>query len=96
LSSAPGAMSATRTLGARSAITAAITSAMLAPSSPRWKPSVSASDGWVCVASRWLVRTVARETKIASPSAAPSWKEAVISDAASPALSAGTPPLAAF
>ena len=66
---------------------------MPAPSSPRWKPSVSASEGWVCAASRWLVRTVARETKTASPSAAPSWKDAVISDAASPALSAWHAPV---
>jgi len=32
---------------------------------------VSASDGWVCVASSWLVRPVASETKIAKPQRAP-------------------------
>jgi hypothetical protein len=53
----------------------------------QWKPSVSASDCGVCGASRWLVRLVASEVKIARPNAAPSSNDAVISDGVSPVLS---------
>src|SRR5919198_3938162 len=63
--------------------------------SARWKPEVSAS-GWVApAASRWWVREVAITEKIASPKAPPTHVEVLIRAAASPALSGGTPALAA-
>jgi hypothetical protein len=42
-----------------------------------------------------LVREVAMAEKIANPRAAPSWKETLINETARPALSGGTPALAA-
>src|SRR6266536_2674251 len=84
-----------RVLVARSAMRAAARRKMLPASSARWKPATSACGGAVWIASRWWVRPVASAEKIASPSAPPSCWEALSSEAASPALSGGTPALAA-
>src|ERR1700756_4052551 len=62
---------------------------------PRWKPPVSAAGDVAPWASRCVVRVVAITEKIASPSAPPTHVEVLISAAASPALSAGTPAFAA-
>ncbi len=51
--------------------------------------------GW-CAASSELVRAVASADKMARPSATPTWKEAVMSAPARPALSGGTPALPAI
>src|SRR6266511_581754 len=62
---------------------------------PRVLVARSAMRAAVWIASRWWVRPVASAEKIASPSAPPSCWEALSSEAASPALSGGTPALAA-
>ena len=82
-----------RVLMAREAISAAASRKMLPASSARWKPEVRASDAEAWAASRWRAREVAIAEKIAIPSAPPSQVDALISAAARPALSAGTPAL---
>src|ERR1700730_14305741 len=82
-------------LVARRAITASATKKTLEASSARWNPEVSASGRATWRTSRWLVREVAMAEKTANPRAAPSWKEALTKEAARPALSGGTPALAA-
>src|ERR1700730_1258127 len=79
----------------RRAIAAAATKKMLQARSARWNPEVSASGRATWRAARWLVREVAMAEEIANPRAAPSWEEAWIKEAARPALSGGTPALAA-
>src|SRR6201993_3422886 len=61
----------------------------------RWKPPVSAAWDVAPWASGCVVRVVAITEKIASPSAPPTHVDVLISAAASPALSAGTPAFAA-
>ncbi len=82
-------------LAARSAIAAAHSTKMAASSSARWNPAVSATGRAAPAASSEAVRAVATAEKIASPSAAPTWVDAVTSAPASPASDGGTPALAA-
>ena len=84
-----------RLLVARSAMTAAASRKNAQASRARWKPAVSAASRGACAASSALVRAVAMAEKIARPRAVPSCWEAFSRPAASPALSAGTPALAA-
>src|SRR5450755_774023 len=79
----------------RSATTAAASRKKQPVSNARWKPDVSAAGNDVWPASRWVVRDVAIAEKIASPSALPICCDELSSAAASPALSADTPALAA-
>ncbi len=84
-----------RVFAARSAITAAHAAMMAASSSARWNPAVSATGVAAPAASSAVVRAVATAEKIASPSPAPTWVDAVTSAPASPASDGGTPALAA-
>src|SRR5919197_5941483 len=84
-----------RVLVARSAIAPEARTQMLPISSPRWKPEVSACETGAPAESRWLVRLVETAVSTASPSAPPSCCDALRRAAARPALSAGTPALAA-
>src|SRR5271169_581965 len=81
---------------ARAAITAATTRNALQARSAAWTPPVRADGVLACAAIRWFVRPVAIAVRIARPRAAPTVDDVVISAAASPALWAGTPALAAF
>src|SRR5919198_4628218 len=94
-SSTGAAAGSPRVLVARSAIAAAAIRKMLQAMSARWKPAVSASGWAACVTSRWWVREVAITEKIASPNAPPTHVDVLTKAAASPALSGGTPALAA-
>src|SRR5919201_2393397 len=94
-SSAGVAAGSPRVFVARSAIAAAATRKMLQARRARLKPAVSASGAATARASRWLVREVAMTEKIASPKAPPTQVDVFTSAAASPALSGGTPALAA-
>src|SRR5580693_7205212 len=84
-----------RVFAARSAITAEHRMKMLASSSARWNPPVSATGVEAPAASSDEVCAVATAEKIASPSAAPTWVDAVTSAPANPASEGGTPALAA-
>jgi ABC-2 type transport system permease protein len=84
-----------RVFAARSPITAAATRKTLATSSARWNPDERATAGVACPASSDRVRAVATADSTASPSAAPTWKDALIRALASPASDGGTPALAA-
>jgi hypothetical protein len=68
-----------RVFAVRSAITAAPRMKRLLSSSARWNPSVSAAGRATCSASSVFVHEVATAEKIASPSAAPTWNDALIS-----------------
>lgn len=82
-------------LVARTPMTAAATRKMLQASRPREKPAVSAVAAEAWEANRCWVWLVASAVKIARPKAPPSCWEALSREAARPALSAGTPALAA-
>jgi hypothetical protein len=84
-----------RVFVARSAMNAVATRKMLPASSARWNPDVAATSGAACAASSEFVREVASAEKIASPSAAPTWVDALTSAPARPASDGGTPAFAA-
>jgi hypothetical protein len=84
-----------RVFAARVAMIAAATTNRAATSSARANPPASAVARGVPAARSEFVRAVATADKIASPSAPPTWKDALMSALARPACDAGTPALAA-